>query len=161
VTGPFPEFAARALARSATAAGFGKTFIPGAGPWKFNRLLTALTSPVSHDPERCLVQRSWFESSPRLRVDGLTYGWLDAAFAFGDRLMAPGFLEAISTPILIGSASREFFVNPKRHRQATARLPRCKLVSFAGARHELFMEADHYRGPWFAEIDAFIAAHIS
>jgi len=159
VTGPFPEFAARALARSATAAGCGRNFIPGAGPWKFNRLLTAFTSPVSHDPERCIVQRSWFESAPRLRIDGLTYGWLDAAFAFGDRLMAPGFLEAIATPILIGSASREFFVNPKRHHQATARLPHGKLVSFSGARHELFMEADMYRQPWFAEIDAFIAAH--
>lgn len=161
VTGPFPEFAARALARSATAAGFGKNFIPGAGPWKFNRLLTALTSPVSHDPERCLVQRSWFESSPRLRIDGLTYGWLDAAFAFSDRLMARGFLEAVTTPILLGSASREFFVNPTRHHQAAARLPNGKLVSFSGARHELFMEADKYRRAWFAEIDAFIAAHFT
>ncbi len=158
-TRPVPAFAARALARSATAAGFGKNFIPGAGPWMFNTLLSATTSLTSHDAERCLVQRAWFEACSRFRVDGLTYGWLDAAFALSARFDGPGFMEAIKTPLLIGSAGREFFVNPKQHIEAAKRLPNCTLAAFRGAKHELFMEADAFREPWLAEIDAFLTAH--
>ena len=157
-TGPVPAVAAQALARSATAMGFGKTYIPGAGPWTFNTQLTATTSLTSHDPERCLVQRSWFEARARLRVDGLTYGWLDRAFALSARFNTPGFLEGITTPLLIGSAGREFFVNPKQHRKAMMRFPDCALAAFPDAKHELFMEADIYRDPWLAAIDAFLAA---
>lgn len=156
-TGPVPTAAARALAKTGMATGFGKYFIPGAGPWQFNTLLTPRTSLTSHDPERGLIQRSWFETHPRLRVDGFTYGWLQAAFRLTARFDAPGFLEGVTTPLLLGSAGREFFVNPKRHRRAAARLPHCRLSAFPESKHELFMEADTFRDAWFAEIDAFIA----
>lgn len=159
-TGLVPAFMARILARSATAAGFGKNFIPGEGPWTFDADLDATTSVTSHDPERCRVQRGWFETHPRFRIDGFTYGWLDSAFALTARLKQPGVLEAVTTPLLIGSAGREFFVSPAQHRKAAARFPDCKLVAFPDAKHELFMETDTFRDMWLAEIDAFLAARL-
>jgi lysophospholipase len=159
-TGPIPTMVARSLARTATAAGLGTQFAPGAGPWMFNTRLNAITSLTSHDDERCLVQRAWFETCPRLRLDGITYGWGNAAFNVTARFDSPGFFESIATPILLGSAAREFFVNPKHHRRAAVRLPDCKLVTYPGAKHELFMEADEFRNAWFGEIDAFIATRV-
>jgi len=159
-TGVIPGFASRALAYAATASGFGESFIPGAGPWTFDSHLDAKTSLTSHDPTRCLVHRHWFAQRPHLRVDGLTYGWLNAAFALTSRVQRAGFLEAIKTPLLIGSAGREFFVNPSSHRKAAARLPHCRLAAFPDAKHELFLEADSYRDQWLADIDAFLAARL-
>ena len=155
-----PRIVARAFAWTASTLGFSKMFVPGAGPWRFNRRLSADTSPTSHDPERCLIQNAWFEAQPRLRVDGPTFGWVNAAFQMTDRFGVKGFFESISTPILLGSAGRERFVNPRKHRRAAKRLQQCRLVEFPTAKHELFMEADVYRQAWFAEIDAFVSARI-
>lgn len=156
-----PRTAARVFAWLATTLGFAKAFIPGTGPWRFNERLTPETSPTSHDPERCLIQRTWFEAQPRLRVDGPTFGWLNAAFKVTDRFGSKGYLEHITTPILMGSAGRERFVSPRKHRRAAKRLPHCRLIEFPTAKHELFLEADNYRSVWFAEIDAFLAAHFN
>lgn len=150
-----PHVIARGLAWLASRLGCSNLFLPGTGPWKFDQGLTADTSPVSQDADRCLVQRTWFEARPRLRVDGPTYGWLNAAFHLTSRFKAAGFLEAVRTPILLGSAGRERFVSPRIHRRAAKRLTCCRLVEFAQAKHELFMEADVYRQPWLAEIEAF------
>jgi lysophospholipase len=156
-TGFIPAFAARVVAHAATRSGFGESFIPGARPWTFEPHLDTKTSLTSHDPNRCLVHRHWFTHHPHLRVDGLTYGWLDAAFALTRRLQRAGFLEAITTPLLIGSAGREFFVDPVVHHKAAARLPHCTLAVFPDAKHELFMEADAVRDRWLGDIDAFLA----
>jgi lysophospholipase len=151
---------ARGVVSLATAAGRAHQFIPGAGPWKA-RDVNPQHSRTSHDPERCLLQRTWFEHQPHLRVDGPTYGWVSAAFRVMSQLRDAKFLSSVKTPILLGSAAKEFFVSPRAHRLAAAKLPACKLVEFPSAKHELFHEADDVRVPWFAAIDAFVAEHIS
>ena len=155
-----PRLIARAVAWLVTAAGVGSTFIPGAGPWRFDERLAPETSATSHDPERCLIERAWFDTRPRLRVDGPTFGWVDSAFGVCAQLNAPGFLESITTPVLIGSPQQESFVSPRAARAAAARLPVCRLVEFPESRHEIFLENDAIRDRWLAEIDAFISAHI-
>lgn len=159
-TGRFPRLISRLLAAAATAVGFSRHFVPGAGMWRFNAELCPATSPVSHDPERCLVHRAWYEAHPHLRVDGATYGWLHSAFRLTQRFRRRNLLESTTTPILLGSAGKERFVKPKSHARAAARLPHCRLVQFPDAKHELFMEEDTVRARWLSEMDAFIAAQI-
>jgi len=159
-TGGFPRLISRLLAAAATALGFDRHFVPGAKAWRFNAELCPATSPVSHCPERCLVQQTWYQARPHLRVDGATFGWLHAAFRLTRRFRTPQLLEKTTTPILIGSAGKERFVKPRSHLRVAARLPNCRVVHFADAKHELFMEIDAVRARWLEEIDAFIATHI-
>ena len=56
--------------------------------------------------------------------------------------------------------SREVSVDPKSHRAIAALLPDCEVVAFPDSRHEIFMESDAYRVPWFAAIDDFIRARL-
>ena len=161
-SGGLPRFLARFIPWAAVGLGLGGHFIPAgpaSGPWRYDDSLSPETSIVSHDPERGLVHREWFENQPRLRVDGPTFAWAKAAFGLSRRLLAPGFLAGVTTPILIGSAGKELLVRPQSHRVAAARLPNCKLVEFPAAKHELFHETDAVRSRWFAEIETFAALH--
>jgi len=155
-----PWFVARFVAWIGNSGGFATSFLPGAGPWTFDDLLDARNSPTSHCAARCLIHRTWFEAQPRLRVNGPTFAWAEAAFRFCTRITAPAFLKDIATPLLIGSAAQEFFVSPAAQHRAARHLPDCRLAEFPDARHELFMEDDTVRDRWFAAIDDFIATRV-
>ncbi|MGE3295165.1 MAG: alpha/beta hydrolase [Geminicoccaceae bacterium] len=66
----------------------------------------------------------------------------------------PGFLEAITTPILIMQAGRERIVSNRAERAAARRLPDARLAVFPEARHELLLERDEIRLPALAAIRA-------
>lgn len=154
-TGHIPHWVARLLAGAMTAIGRGDDFVPGAGPWPY-------TGPaVSNDPVRGQLLDAWFRAQEDLRLDGPTYAWLNAAFSLTARTSDAGFLSAIKTPILMGSAGEDLLVVPAAHGRAARLLPNCRLVTFAQAKHELFHETDAVRARWFAAIDAFIAQHLS
>jgi lysophospholipase len=156
VFGSLPSWLVGGIVDLAVATGQSRRFVPGAGAWKADPDLSPATSHTSNDARRGLVLREWFLARPQLRVDGATYGWVHASMAFIRYLMTPDLLGHITTPILIGSAGRELFVAPAAHRVAAKLLPDCRLVEFPDAKHELFMEADAVRVPWFAAIDEFV-----
>src|SRR5439155_8535603 len=97
-----------------------------------------------------------FLARPELRIDGPTYGWVDAALGLTDRLRDPELLARIPMPVLIGCAGRERFVDPRAEEDAVVRLPKGTLIRFPEARHELFLERDDIRGPWLNAIDRFL-----
>ncbi len=138
-------------------AGLGTCLIPGARRWPIVRTPSAETSRLSSDPERCAVHRAWFIADPELRIDGPTFGWVDAALAMLTRIGRPDFLAAIETPILLGSAEREMLVSADAQRHAARRLPDCTLATMAGSKHELFLERDAIRDDWLDRIDRFIS----
>jgi len=154
-----PAWQARSFAALMLAAGFGESYALKQRDWRDDATRNADTSPVSHDAIRDAAGLRWFRERPELRVGGGTYRW---AYEFYDScatVMNPGYLESISTPILIGSAGQDVFVDSAAHPQACGRLPACQLVKYPESRHELFMETDAVRTPWLNEISAFIAAH--
>jgi lysophospholipase len=160
-TGGVPMWLARGLVRLGVLLGLGTRYVPGAGDWR-NKGHAALGNPrTTHDPERGSLQNHWMHAHPRLRMGGLTFGWLDAAFRLTAESTRASYLRAVSTPILIGSAGEDTLVRSDAHRRAAAFLPNAELVSFPRARHELFMEGDGVRDRWLAEIDRFLDAQIS
>ncbi len=160
-TGGVPAGLARGLARLGVLLGFAARYVPGAGDWR-NTSRAALGNPrTTHDPERGSLQYHWMQAYPGLRMGGLTFGWLDAAFRLTAESTRASYLRAVSTPILIGSAGEDTLVRSDAHRRAAAFLPNAELVSFPRARHELFMEGDGVRDRWLAEIDRFLDAQIS
>jgi lysophospholipase len=156
-TGALPAASARFIAGTATLSGLGSLFVPGARQWHSAARDTPALSRTSSDPERCRIHQAWLEARPALKVEGPTYGWVDAAFRLTERIQDADFLARIATPTLIGSAAVDAFVDPQAHRRAAQYMPCCTLVELPHSKHEPFLEADAVRDRWFAAIDSFLA----
>ncbi|MGE3334360.1 MAG: alpha/beta fold hydrolase [Rhodospirillaceae bacterium] len=159
-TGNIPSWAARALAGVMTAIGRGDSFVPGAGAWPNLAPRFGNTNRLSNHPIRGKLVDAWFTAAHELRHDGPTYAWLKDAFALTTRISDAELLSRIHTPILIGSAGQDLLVDPAAHLRAATLLPDAQLVTFEGAKHELFQETDDVRDRWFTAIDSFVAEHL-
>jgi lysophospholipase len=111
---------------------------------------------VSSDPERCRLHHDWYAVDPELRLDGPTFGWVDAALSLTGRIGKAEFLAGIGTPILLGSAEREAIVSSAAHHRAARLLPDCTLVTIPGSKHEPFLEHDSIRDAWLDRVERFI-----
>jgi lysophospholipase len=160
-TGRIPRSVARCITIAARASGLGLCFVPGAGPWRPDRIPSPEISRTSSDPERCRLQYGWFSARTHLRVDEATYGWLDEAFRLVRRIVSPEFLASIHTPILLASAGIDWFLEPAAHRRAATLLPDCTLVEFPDSKHEPFLERDPIRNRWLDAIDRFVAERLA
>jgi len=154
-----PAWQARTLAGLMVAAGFGQSYALGQHDWQYDPQRNAANSPVSHDPERDPIGPFWFRARPELKVGGGTYRWAYEFYRSCAEIMDPAYLQAISTPILIGSAGQDTFVDAAAHPEACAQLRACRVVRYPEARHELLAESDSIRGPFLEEIERFLAAH--
>ena len=160
-TGRIPRRLARCITTTARASGLGLCFIPGAGPWRPDRIPSPEISRISSDPQRCRLQYGWFLARAHLRVDEPTYGWLDASFRLVKKISRPEFLRAIHIPVLLASAGVESFVDPAAHRRAAQLLPDCRLIEFPDSKHEPFLERDAIRNRWLDAIDRFVGERLA
>ncbi len=94
------------------------------------------------------------DAEPALRLGSPTLGWALEAFRSMDAIHAPGFAEAIETPICVCSAGRDSLVSGEAHQRVAERLPQGRLVEVPDARHELLMELDRHRDRFWAAFDA-------
>lgn len=155
-TGVVPEPAARQLSWLMTKAGFGQLYLPGHGAWQ-RQAAGDIAGVATSDPRRGALQFLWPQRCPDLRMGGATFSWLHAALSSTALLRRDAVLRHIETPILIGSAGNDAFVDPDAHRRAAAILPRAEVVTFAQSRHELFMEGDPIRALWMDSLFSFLA----
>jgi lysophospholipase len=72
------------------------------------------------------------------------------------KVSAPGYAEAISTPVLIVGAGRDRIVDTAGTREFARRLPRGQYLEFADAEHEILMESDPIRARFWNAFDAFV-----
>lgn len=154
-----PAWQVRTLSGLMIAAGQGESYAVGQHDWRDDPGRNANNSPVSHDAARDQVPQRWFRERPELRVGGGSYRWAFEFFGSCAEIMTPSYLKTIRTPILIGSAGQDTFVDSTAHPEACAQLPACRLVNYPDSRHELFMETDAIRAPWLDELERFLAAH--
>jgi lysophospholipase len=155
---PFAERVVRGLTVGATRVGMGSAFLPGSGLWTdeyFETNIARLTS----DEARIDMQRQWMKDEA-LRMGGLTYNWLAAAFRSMDVLADPAYLRAITTPSLLVEAGEDHVVLNAAIEAAAKTLPRAEHLLIPGARHELLMERDVYRNQFWRGFDAFIAKYL-
>ena len=94
---------------------------------------------------------------PELRLAGPTWGWIEAAYRSMKRQAAPGYAEAIHTPILMFGAGQDRIVDLAAIRRFAPRLPNASYVEIAESEHEILMEKDSIRAQFWAEFDAFAA----
>lgn len=152
---PVPRGIMRAAARLAAwmgcrasyAAG-GGDYDPGARTFENNRL--------TGDPDRYFDTVVKLTENPDLAVGGLTYGWLGAAFRSIDILAAPGYVERITTPVLIASSADERVVSRTAQKKLCSRLQDCRFVDIMHAKHELLRERDPVRAQFWKAFDGFV-----
>jgi lysophospholipase len=92
---------------------------------------------------------------PDLRLAGPTWAWLKAAAASMAMEMAPGYAEAIETPVLVCGAGKDRICLTPAARDFAQRMPHGKYVEFPDAEHEILMENDTIRTEFWKAFDDF------
>jgi lysophospholipase len=123
---PMPEPLARAICEIALGLGAGQRYAPGQRDF---------------DLARCLF--------------GVTFGWLRASLRSIALTKRPGFVEAITTPVLVCQAGNERIVCNRSITALTRRLPHGRLLAFPEARHELLQEREPIRRRFLDAFSAF------
>jgi lysophospholipase len=111
---------------------------------------------VTSDRARFARAQDALKVNPDIRTAGPTWGWLEAAYRSMAQVMAPGYAEAISTPVLIVGAGRDRIVKTSAERAFALRLPNGAYIEFEDAEHEIMMENDSIRARFWSAFDAFV-----
>jgi len=158
LTRGYPRTLARGLCALENLLGRGGSWVWGMAardPFK----ITFASQLVTSDRARFERAQSFLRQHPTLRLAGPTWGWLEAAYRSMHMVMASGYAEAITTPVLMVGAGRDRIVDVEAEREFAARLPRGRYVEFADAEHEIMMENDSIRARFWQEFDAFIGTY--
>lgn len=115
------------------------------------------TQLVTSDRARFERTQDFLRSHPELRLAGPTWGWLAQAYASMKTVMAPGYAEAISAPVLILGAGRDRIVDVSADPGFARRLPHGKYLELEDSEHEILMENDSVRARFWNAFDAFVA----
>ncbi len=110
---------------------------------------------LTKDPKRHERFRLLQEKEPEIALYAPTYGWVRAALRASKRIHAPGFFDRLKTPVKIISATEEQVIDGADHSVIAAMSPHIDHVSVDGALHEIMMESDQYRRPFWDHVDAF------
>jgi lysophospholipase len=155
-TGAWPKYVAYGLARTAVGLGFGQFYVPGTGPYS-DKYRGFEGNPLTSDPVRFARIHAQIDANPEVALGGPSYEWFYSALRSLKLVNRPSYLSKITIPVLILSAEHEWIVSNAAQRKVAAMLPDCRLVTCAGARHELLLERDEVRRAVWAEIDGFLA----
>ncbi|PWC53088.1 alpha/beta hydrolase [Azospirillum sp. TSO22-1] len=154
----FPAWLARFLADAACALGFGARYAFGQGDYD-PREAAFDGNVITGDPRRYAVFHDAYRDRPELRVGGVSFAWLRAAFRASDAVRTTEPLDRVRYPALLLSAPGDQVVDSAAQRAVAKRWPSCELVEYAQARHEVLMECDAIRDRVWADIDAFLVRH--
>ena len=130
--------------------GPGTARLPNTGrPFEGNKLTS---DKARYEADVALVRET-----PGLGVGGATWGWLRAAMRAMAELRHPAAAHRLGVPILMAIAGDERLVDNQAIRALALKLRRGKVLTLAGARHELLRERDEYQATLWAAIDDFLA----
>lgn len=151
----YPTGLARAVTKLHFHAGKDKAFAWGMA--KRDPFLVDFASQLcTTDVKRFARTQDFLLSHPAIRLAGPTWGWVEAAYRSMKKQTAPGYAEAIQTPVLIVGAGHDRITLVEEAHAFAARLPSGKYVEFEDAEHEILMEHDAIRARFWKEFDVFV-----
>jgi lysophospholipase len=113
-------------------------------------------NPLTSDRARFARNLAIADAAPALRLGAPTIGWVKAARDTMITLQKRELVERITVPTLVFASSLDRIVDPRAVERFGRRLANGGVVLVPGARHELLMEADRFRQPFWAAFDAFV-----
>ena len=96
------------------------------------------------------------EAEPELGLGSPTIAWIAAAFRVMGDFADPVYAAKIRQPLLIIAAGQDWIVSTAAIEQFALRLRSGSQLVIPGARHEIMMEQDRYRGQFWAAFEAFV-----
>lgn len=154
-TTPYPKWLLNGLTRLVLKAGLGTVLVPGSRkrtghdrPFDGN--------PLTSDPVRFQVEKKAIAANPDLALGGVTFAWLAATLESIKCLKGSGYLEKISTPMLMVVAGKDRVVSTTAQGVACSRLPACSLMVIPEARHEILQENDAVQAHFWRAFDNFV-----
>lgn len=154
-TGTRPPRAARALAWIMARTGLAADYSPGG---KSDPLAHGFaTDALTHDLARYERYRAQLLAQPDLALGGTTWGWIDFAFSACAWLRHSPGVEAITIPVTIVGAGQDTRVRNADLAAIAARIPQGRYIEVAGAFHEILIETDALRAPFWAAFDETVA----
>jgi lysophospholipase len=112
---------------------------------------------LTHDRVRYARTRGLMLADRDLVLGGVTWGWVASAFKAIGWLHAAPEVTRIAVPVTIVGAGLERLVDNAGQRHVAERLPAGRFVEIPGAFHEILMETDDLRAPFWVEFDALSA----
>ncbi|HZP77496.1 MAG TPA: alpha/beta hydrolase [Pseudolabrys sp.] len=135
--------------------GRGSGYIPRGGPAAIGAQ-DFIGNVLTSDPVRYARNASVIEEEPALALGSPTIAWADAAFRAMRQFASPSYPGHIRQPILVAAAGRDEVVSTPAIEEFAINLLAGSHVIVPGARHEILMEQDLYRGQFWAAFDAFV-----
>ena len=155
----YPAWLARAVCRFENAIGNSEQWVWGMD--KRDPLAMEFEDNlVTSDLARFARAQAMVAEQPDIRLAGPTWGWLEAAYRSMARVTAPGYGEAIATPVLTVGAGKDRIVDTAAEREFARRLPNGTFLEFADAEHEIMMENDAIRARFWTAFDAFVGKYV-
>ena len=145
----------RALVKTLRLMGLGSIYVPGGDATVLQQRPFA-GNLLTSDPVRYARNVAVLEAEPSLAIGWPTVAWTDAAFRVMTELSQPGYAARIRQPILIIAAGFDGIVSTPAIDEFSVRMAAGSHLIVPGARHELLMEQDRYRGQVLAAFDAFV-----
>jgi lysophospholipase len=153
-----PYFVARGMAWLMTRIGRGGDYVLGGAYDPFAGDLE--TDGLTHDQARYDRTRAQMLAERDLALGNVTWGWLDSALRAVEWLRGGEAVAKVSIPVTVVAAGDDRLVDNGAQAAVVARLPHGRYVEIPGALHEIMMETDELRAPFWREFDA-LAASIS
>jgi lysophospholipase len=145
----------RLAVRTLRLMGLGGMFVPG-GDATVMMQRPFIGNLLTSDPVRYARNVAVLEAEPALAIAWPTVAWTDCAFQAMGEVSQPGFPGKIRQPILIIAAGQDGIVSTPAIDEFGVRLRAGSRLIVPGARHELLMEQDRFRGQVLAAFDAFV-----
>ena len=149
------SFAGRTLVKTLRLTGLGSMYVPG-GDASVMMQRPFAGNLLTSDPVRYARNVAVLEAEPALAIAWPTVAWTDAAFRVMAELSQPTYPGKIRQPMLIIAAGQDAIVSTPAIDEFSVRLRAGSHLIVPGARHELLMEQDRFRGQVLAAFDAFV-----
>src|SRR5947209_3047498 len=135
--------------------GLGMSYVPG-GDASVMMQRPFIGNLLTSDPVRYARNIAVIEAHPELSTGWPTVAWADSAFRAMSEFAAPSYPMKIRQPLLIVAAGQDQIVSTLAIDEFAIRLRAGSHLIVPGARHELLMEQDRFRGQVLAAFDAFV-----
>ena len=148
---PIPTWATRAITGAISMLGFGSL---SSGRDRFPQPFK--DNAVTTDIGRYTRNQTLYKEHPELRLGPPTARWVHQMLGAISRISRFEHLDQIKVPTILIGAGNDRIVDQQAIELISNRFRAGRAIIIDGARHELLQEADRYRMPTLAAIDAFI-----